>query len=50
MAAAAARQSVTGRFSQPAEVADLIVLLASDRAANVTGADIRIDGGLVTTW
>jgi len=50
VAAAAARQSVTGRFSQPAEVADLIVLLASDRAANVTGADIRIDGGLVTTW
>jgi NAD(P)-dependent dehydrogenase (short-subunit alcohol dehydrogenase family) len=50
VAAAAARQSVTGRFSQPAEVADLIVLLASDRTANVTGADIRIDGGLVTTW
>ena len=50
VAAAAARQSLTGRFSQPAEVADLIVLLASDRAANVTGADIRIDGGLVTTW
>jgi NAD(P)-dependent dehydrogenase (short-subunit alcohol dehydrogenase family) len=50
VAAAAARQSLTGRFSQPAEVADLIVLLASDRTANVTGADIRIDGGLVTTW
>jgi NAD(P)-dependent dehydrogenase (short-subunit alcohol dehydrogenase family) len=50
VAAAAARQSVTGRFSQAAEVADLIVLLASDRAGNVTGADIRIDGGLVTTW
>ena len=50
VAAAAARQSVTGRFSQPAEVADLIVLLASDRAGNVTGADIRIDGGLITTW
>jgi NAD(P)-dependent dehydrogenase (short-subunit alcohol dehydrogenase family) len=49
VAAAAARQSVTGRFSQPAEVADLIVLLASDRTANVTGADIRIDGGLITT-
>jgi hypothetical protein len=24
-------------------------LLASDRSANVTGADIRIDGGLITT-
>jgi NAD(P)-dependent dehydrogenase (short-subunit alcohol dehydrogenase family) len=45
----AAHQSVTGRFSQPAEVADMVVLLASDRAANITGADIRIDGGLITT-
>jgi hypothetical protein len=25
-------------------------LLASGRAGNVTGADIRIDGGLVSTW
>jgi hypothetical protein len=30
-------------------VADLIVLLASDRAGNVTGADFVIDGGLITT-
>jgi hypothetical protein len=35
---------VTGRFSRPEEVADLVVLLASDQAANITGADIRIDG------
>jgi NAD(P)-dependent dehydrogenase (short-subunit alcohol dehydrogenase family) len=27
-------------------VADLIVYLASDRAANVTGANYLIDGGL----
>ena len=40
---------VTGRFSQPSEVADAVVMLASDRAANVTGADLRIDGGLVPT-
>jgi NAD(P)-dependent dehydrogenase (short-subunit alcohol dehydrogenase family) len=40
---------VTGRFSQPGEVADAVVMLASDRAANVTGADLRIDGGLVPT-
>lgn len=46
----AARQSPTGRFSQPREVADLVLLLASDRTANVTGADIRIDGGLIPTW
>ena len=45
----AAKQSVTGRFTHPNEVADLVVLLASDRTANVTGADFVIDGGLITT-
>jgi NAD(P)-dependent dehydrogenase (short-subunit alcohol dehydrogenase family) len=45
----AAGQSVTGRFTQPAEVADLIVYLASDRAANITGSDFAIDGGLIPT-
>ncbi|TIH37372.1 SDR family NAD(P)-dependent oxidoreductase [Subtercola vilae] len=35
----------TGRFTQPDEVADLVLLLTSNRAGNVTGADIRIDGG-----
>jgi NAD(P)-dependent dehydrogenase (short-subunit alcohol dehydrogenase family) len=49
VAGGAARQSVTGRFTQPHEVADLVVLLASDRTANVTGANITIDGGLTTT-
>ena len=43
----AAHDSVTGRFSRPEEVADLVLLLASDRTANVTGADFRIDGGLI---
>ena len=47
--AGAASQSVTGRFTRPEEVADLVLLLASDRTANVTGADFVIDGGLVTT-
>jgi NAD(P)-dependent dehydrogenase (short-subunit alcohol dehydrogenase family) len=46
----AARQMVTGRFSRPEEVADLALILASDRTANVTGADITIDGGLIPTW
>jgi NAD(P)-dependent dehydrogenase (short-subunit alcohol dehydrogenase family) len=41
---------VTGRFSRPEEVADLVLLLASDRTANVTGSDFRIDGGLIPTW
>jgi Enoyl-(Acyl carrier protein) reductase len=46
----AAHQMVTGRFTRPEEVADLVLILASDRTANVTGADITIDGGLIPTW
>jgi NAD(P)-dependent dehydrogenase (short-subunit alcohol dehydrogenase family) len=46
----AAQQMATGRFSRPEEVADLVLILASDRTANVTGADITIDGGLIPTW
>ena len=49
VASAAARQSVTGRFSHPNEVADLVLLLASERTANVTGANITIDGGMTMT-
>jgi NAD(P)-dependent dehydrogenase (short-subunit alcohol dehydrogenase family) len=45
----AASESVTGRFTRPEEVADLVLLLASDRTSNVTGADFVIDGGLITT-
>ena len=41
--------SATGRFTTPQEVADLTVFLASDRSANTTGSDVRIDGGYVTT-
>jgi NAD(P)-dependent dehydrogenase (short-subunit alcohol dehydrogenase family) len=39
----------TGRFAEPAEVADLIAYLASPQAASITGADFLIDGGLVKT-
>jgi NAD(P)-dependent dehydrogenase (short-subunit alcohol dehydrogenase family) len=49
IAAHQATEAATGRFTTPAEVADLVLLLASDRASNVTGADFVIDGGLVTT-
>jgi NAD(P)-dependent dehydrogenase (short-subunit alcohol dehydrogenase family) len=45
----AASQMVTGRFTRPEEVADLVLFLASDRAGNITGAAFAIDGGLVQT-
>ena len=34
-----------GRIGKPEEVADLILFLASDRAAFIHGANITIDGG-----
>jgi NAD(P)-dependent dehydrogenase (short-subunit alcohol dehydrogenase family) len=40
---------VTGRFTHPQEIADLVLLLASDRITNVTGSDLLIDGGLIKT-
>ncbi|MCW2672058.1 MAG: family NAD(P)-dependent oxidoreductase [Frankiales bacterium] len=49
IAAEAAAGMVTGRFTRPDEVADLVVVLSSGRLANVTGADFTIDGGMVTT-
>ena len=49
VAAGAAAAGVTGRFTRPEEVADLVVVLAGDRLGNVTGSDVVIDGGLVTT-
>lgn len=39
----------SGRFTKPEEVAALVVMLASDRIANVTGANYTIDGGLIST-
>jgi NAD(P)-dependent dehydrogenase (short-subunit alcohol dehydrogenase family) len=47
--AAAVGGTPTGRFTRPAEVAQLVLLLASETAGNVTGADVVIDGGMVTT-
>ena len=44
-----ASQMVTGRFTEPGEVADVVLFLASDRAGNITGADFTIDGGLIPT-
>lgn len=39
----------TGRFTQPQEVARLVLVLASPVFANVTGADFVIDGGMRPT-
>jgi NAD(P)-dependent dehydrogenase (short-subunit alcohol dehydrogenase family) len=44
-----AAAAATGRFTRPDEIADLVLMLASDRAGNITGSDFVIDGGLITT-
>ena len=44
---AAAAKIPLGRFAEPAEIADVIVFLASARASTVTGAAWSADGGAV---
>lgn len=39
----------TGQFTTPEQVADLALFLASSRAANITGSNFVIDGGLLKT-
>jgi NAD(P)-dependent dehydrogenase (short-subunit alcohol dehydrogenase family) len=46
---AAVAGTATRRFTRPEEVAQLALLLASPTAGNVTGTDVLIDGGMVTT-
>ncbi|MER8004252.1 MULTISPECIES: oxidoreductase [unclassified Streptomyces] len=48
--AQASKATVTGRFSKPAEIADLVLFLAGDHSRNITGSDLVIDGGFIPTW
>lgn len=39
-----------GRWQEPEDIADMVVFLASDRARQVTGQTINVDGGFVMHW
>ncbi len=39
-----------GRWQTPEDIADMIVFLSSERARNVTGQTINVDGGFVMHW
>ena len=39
--------SLLGRFIKPEEVANLVVFLASQQASAITGATMRVDGGII---
>ncbi|MEV4511164.1 oxidoreductase [Dactylosporangium sp. NPDC049525] len=47
--AAAVAGTATGRFTRADEVAQVVLLLAAETAGNITGTDVIIDGGLVST-
>ena len=48
-AAGRLRMVPAGRVAEPADLADVIAFLASDRAGYIDGQDILVDGGLANT-
>ncbi|MDF2826126.1 MAG: 3-oxoacyl-ACP reductase [Mycobacterium sp.] len=44
-----AARTVVNRWAQPHEIASAAAFLLSDQASYITGADLRVDGGLATT-
>ena len=36
-----------GRYGRPEEFADAVAFLASTRASYITGATLRVDGGMI---
>ncbi|TDO66515.1 NAD(P)-dependent dehydrogenase (short-subunit alcohol dehydrogenase family) [Kribbella sp. VKM Ac-2571] len=47
---AAVAGTPTRRFTRPDEVAQIVLLLASGTVSNLTGSDVLIDGGMVSTF
>ena len=39
-----------GRWQEPRDIAEMVVFLSSDRASQVTGQTINVDGGWVMHW
>ncbi|MFA6546656.1 MAG: SDR family oxidoreductase [Limisphaerales bacterium] len=39
-----------GRWQSPGDIANMVVFLSSDRAAQITGQTLNVDGGFVMHW
>ena len=44
------RVTPLGRWQEPQDIAAMVVFLASERARNVTGQTVNVDGGFVMHW